>query len=368
MKLLPLLRRRPAVTAGAAVLAALALALAGCSASAPSVGRMADGQMADVASAALSGTLAAGGSTFQQTFQEEAISGFKAVQPGMTVTYDGVGSGMGRTDLAADSVSFAASDSPVPPAETASFKGRQVLYFPVVTGPVTLSYNLPGIKGLRLSAPVIGAIFDGKIKAWDNAAIQADNPGVALPGTTITLAVRSDSSGTTANFTQFLVDALGGAWPLGTGSTVNWPAGSRAGKGNNGVAQVVQSTPGAIGYVDFATNKALRLSFASVENRDGDFVTPSPATAAAAASQVTLAPDETFSAVWAAGAQSYPITYQSWVLVYQSQDAAKATLLKSWIGFLVGDGQTLLPDLNYAPLPASLQSKAKEQVNKIGST
>ena len=360
-----LLRPRHAAAGAAAV---TALVLAGCSSSAPGSGLMADGSVATSSGVAVGGTLNAAGSTFQLTFQEEAVSGFKAVQPNMTVNYNGVGSGAGRNDLAANKVSMAASDSPIPDAEAAHFKGKSVLYFPVVIGPVTLAYHLTGVPGLNLTAPVIAAIFDGKIKTWDDPAIAADNPGRSLPATPITLAVRSDSSGTTANFTKFLVEAAGSKWPLGTGSVVTWPTGAAAGKGNNGVAQIVKSTPGAIGYVDYATAKAFRLNFASVENKDGNFVTPSPTTAAAAASQVTLAPDQTFSAVWAGGTQSYPITYQSWDLVYQKQSSTNTTkMLKAYIGFLIGDGQKLLTTLGYAPLPANIDQKAKAQLSKIGS-
>src|SRR5262249_35480761 len=154
----------------------------------------------------------------------------------------------------------------------------------------------------------------------------------------------SDSSGTTANFTQFLSKAAGNGWPRGTGSLITWPPSSVSGKGNNAVAQIVKSTPGAIGYVDYASGKAFALAFASVKNKDGNFVTPSPATAAAAASQVTLAPDETFSAVWAGGALSYPITYQSWDLVYAKQPNTSAVkMLQAYLGYLLGAGQQLLP-------------------------
>ncbi len=344
-----------------------ALVLAGCSSAAPSSGFTAD-RVATSSDAAVGGTLNAGGSTFQLTFQEEAVSGFKAVQPSITVNYNGDGSGAGRNDLAANRVIMAASDSPIPDTETDNFKGKTVLYFPVVIGPVTLAYHLSGVPDLDLTPSVIAAIFDGHIKTWDDPAIEADNPGRSLPATPITLAVRSDSSGTTANFTKFLVEAAGSKWPLGTGSIITWPAGAAAAKGNNGVAQVVKSTPGAIGYVDYATAKAFRLNFASVENKDGDFVPPSPTTAAAAASQVDLAPDETFSAVWASGTQSYPITYQSWDLVYAKQrNANDVKMLRAYLGYLLGAGQELLPQLGYAPLPASIDQQALAQLSKIGS-
>lgn len=361
-----LLRRRRAATAAAA--AVTALVLAGCSMSAAGNGMTEDGSAASSGGAALSGTLNAGGSTFQLTFQEEAVSGFKAVEPNITVNYNGDGSGGGRNDLAANAVSLAGSDSPIPATETAHFKGKQVLYFPVVVGPITLAYHLTGLPNLKLSPSVIAAIFDGKIKTWDDQAIEADNPGRTLPPTPITLAVRSDSSGTTANFTKFLVEAVPSKWPRGTGSLIAWPAGRVAGKGNNGVAQIVTSTPGAIGYVDYATAKAFRLDFASVQNKAGTFVVPSPTTAAAAASQVTLAPDETFSAVWTDGTRSYPITYQSWDLVYAKQPNAKdVKLLRAYLGYLLGAGQELLPQLGYAPLPASIDQQALAQLNKIGT-
>ena len=361
-----LLRQRHIATAGAA--AVTALVLAGCSISAPGSGYAADGSVASSSGAALSGTLNAGGSTFQLTFQEEAVSGFKAVQPNITVNYNGVGSGAGRNALAANKVLLAASDSPIPNSEAVHFKGKKVLYFPVVIGPVTLAYHLTGISRLDLTAPVIAGIFDGRIKSWNDPAIAADNPGRSLPQTRITLAVRSDSSGTTANFSKFLVEAASSAWPLGTGSLISWPAGSVTGKGNNGVAKIVKSTSGAIGYVDYATAKAFGLTYASVQNKEGNFVTPSPTTAAAAASQVSLAPNETFSAVWAGGTRSYPITYQSWELVYARQpNANDAKMLRAYIGYLLGAGQELLPQLGYAPLPASIDQQALAQLGKIGS-
>jgi phosphate transport system substrate-binding protein len=287
----------------------------------------------------------------------------------MTVNYGSGGSGKGRTDLASGVVNFAGSDSTIPAAETANFKGKTVLYFPVVIGPITLSYNLSGLsKPLQLSAPVIADIFDGKITTWNNAAIAADNPGVTLPSTPIIIAVRSDSSGTTQNFTLFLKDATPSTWTLGSSSIIKWPATAHAGAGNSGVAQTIKSTPGAIGYVDYATAKASSLTFASIKNKDGDYVAPSTTSASAAASQATVGADLTFHAVWAPGATSYPITYQSWDLVYQTQPNANDTaMLKAYIGYLLGAGQQLLPNLGYAPLPANIDQMATAQLSKIGT-
>jgi phosphate transport system substrate-binding protein len=360
-----LLRIRRVTTAGVALIATAVLAAA-CSSSSSTT---TSSSSSSSSTSNLSGTLNASGSTFQLTFQEAAIAAFKSVQPGMTVNYGGGGSGKGRTDLSSGVVNFAGSDSPIPSSEASNFTGKTVLYFPVVIGPITLSYNLSGLsKPLQLSAPVIANIFQGKITTWNNSAIAADNPGVKLPSTPITLAVRSDSSGTTANFSLFLMTAAPSVWTLGSSSTINWPKTARAGNGNGGVASIVKSTPGAIGYVDYADAKASGLTYASVKNSAGNYIAPSVSSATAAADGVTVAPNLTFHAVWASGASSYPITYQSWDLVIEKQSSKNVTnMLKAYIGYLLGDGQKLLPSLNYAPLPASIDSMAKAQLSKIGS-
>jgi phosphate transport system substrate-binding protein len=354
-------RRIHRATAAGAGVVAVAVILGACSSGdSPSPGGGSD---------SLSGTLNASGSTFQLPFQQAAIQQFKSAQPSITVNYGGGGSGKGRTDLASGVVSFAGSDSPIPSDEVTNFKGKTVLYFPVLLGPITVSYNLPGVKsGLKLDPAVIANIFQGKIKFWNDPAIKSLNPGIKLPSTPISLAVRSDSSGTTANFSLFLMQAAGSGWKLGSSSTINWPAGAHAGDGNGGVAQIVKSTPGAIGYVDYADAKAAGLTYASVKNKAGKYIAPSPSSASAAGTTVTLAPDLTFHAVWSSAPQAYPITYQSWDLVYQKQpDAKTAKLLKAYLGYLLGNGQQLLTGLGYAPLPANIDAKAKAQLSKIGS-
>jgi len=351
-------RSQGVVMAGAA-LAAMALSLSACSSSSTNGGSSGSG---------LSGTLNGSGSTFQLTFQQTAIQSFKSIESGMTVNYGGGGSGKGRTDLAGNVVQFAGSDTaPIPSDEVANFKGKTVLYFPVVIGPITVSYNLTGVSSLKLDGPVIADLFQGNIKKWDDPKIKALNPGVNLPSTPVVIARRSDSSGTTANFSQFLVESAPN-WKLGTGSTISWPATSQGGTGNGGVAQIVHSTAGAIGYVDYSDAKAAGLTYASVKNKDGNYIAPSVQSATTAADNATIKPDLTFSAIWAPGAGSYPITYQSWDLVYQKQSSTNTTkMLKAYIGYLLGDGQKLLPGLNYAPLPSSLDQKAKAQLSKIGT-
>jgi phosphate transport system substrate-binding protein len=361
-------RIQKTATAGVALAAVAVLAACSSSGSGGSGSSSSPSAKASASAAKLSGTLNASGSTFQTTYQQAAIQAFKAEQPGLTVNYGGGGSGKGRTDLASGVVNFAGSDSPIPTAEQANFKGKTILYFPVVIGPIALSYNLSGVTGLKLDGPTIAKIFQGEIKTWNDPAIKALNPSAKLPSTAITIARRSDSSGTTQNFSEFLVKSAPGVWKLGSSSTINWPSSSRGGSGNGGVDSIVKQTPGAIGYVDFSDAKASNLSMASVKNSAGVYVAPSAAAASAAASQATVAANLTFSAIWAPGAASYPVTYQSWDLVNAAQSSATTTAnLKGYLGYLLGAGQKLLPELNYAPLPANIDSKAIAQLSQIGS-
>ena len=354
------------MTAGAAFVA-MALSLAACSSSSTSSSSTPATTSSGSASASagnLSGTLNGSGSTFQLTYQQAAIQSFKTVQPGVTVNYGGGGSGKGRTDLASGVVQYAGSDSTIPAADQSQFKGT-VLYFPVVIGPISVAYNLSGVTTLKLTPTVIADIFQGKITNWNNSAITSINSGVTLPNQAITIAVRSDSSGTTQNFSLFLEKAAPN-WTLGSSSTIKWPGTARAGNGNGGVAQIVKSTPGAIGYVDYSDAKATGLSSAEVQNKAGTYVAPSPESATAAADGTTVEPNLTFHAVWAPGAQAYPITYQSWVLCYQAQsNSNNAAMLKAYIGYLIGSGQQQLTNLGYAPLPSSLQQQAQAQLSKI---
>jgi phosphate transport system substrate-binding protein len=364
--------RKQIATVGGAVAVALLAACSSSSSSSSSSAPAATGSSSASAtgsSAALSGTLNGSGSTFQANFQAAAIQSFKSVQPGMTVNYGGGGSGKGRTDLASGVVNFAGSDSPIPSKEASNFAGKTILYFPVVIGPITLAYNLSGVSNLKLDAATIAGIFQGTIKTWNDPAIKAINPGVSLPSTTITTAVRSDSSGTTQNFSLYLKDAAGSAWKLGSSSIITWPSTARAASGNSGVAQVIKTTSGAIGYVDYSTAHTAGLSTASIKNKAGQYVAPSPQSASIDAADVALKPDLTFAAADASSNPgAYPITYQSWVLVNESQPNANDTaMLQAYIGYLLGAGQQILPTLGYAQLPANIDSMAKAQLSKIGS-
>jgi phosphate transport system substrate-binding protein len=367
---------KQAAVAGGAVIAALAIAACSSSSSSSSTSASTGSSSASsTASAAASGsgTINAAGSSFQNTFQEAAIQAFKATNSSITVNYDSVGSGTGRSDLYSNTVLLAGSDSPIPASEMSKVPaGKTVLYFPVVLGPISLAYNLPGVSTLKLDATTIANIFQGNIKSWNDPAIKALNPGVTLPSTAITTAVRSDSSGTTQNFALFLQTAAPSVWKLGDTSTIKWPSTAHAGAQNTGVASIIKSTPGAIGYVDYTDAKASNLVSAEVKNKAGDFVAPTPAGASADAAAATIKSDLTFAAADAGtSADSYPLTYQSWDLVYAQQpNANDAAMLKAYLGYLLSPtgGQALLSELYYAPLPSSLVSQATAQLSQITSS
>jgi phosphate transport system substrate-binding protein len=360
--------RKQAITAGGAVVAVALLAACSSGSSSSTPSSSSSGSSSPSTSTA-SGTINAAGSTFQTNFQQAGIQAFKAVDSNVTVNYDPVGSSTGRTDLYGNTVLIAGSDSPVPAKEQADLKGKAILYFPVQIGPIAIAYNLQGVTGLKLNASVLSQIFQGQITTWNDSAIAALNPGVTLPSEKITLAVRSDGSGTTQNFSQYLVDAAASSWKLGTSSTIKWPSTARAGDGGSGVAQIVKTTAGSIGYVDFSTATASGLSAASILNSAGDYVAPSSASATAAASHVTPKADLTFVTADEPGATSYPITYQSWDIVYKNQPSATdVALIKAYLGFLLGSqGQALLTPLNLAPLPSSIDSAAVAQLNQLTS-
>jgi phosphate transport system substrate-binding protein len=310
-------------------------------------------------------TLNGSGSTFQKGYQETAIDAYSK-SAGVKINYGGGGSGKGRQDLADKVVDFAGTDSPFKDTELAKAKGGKVLYFPILLSPITVSYSLDGVGKLQLSAPTIARIFQRQIKQWNDKAIAAENPGVKLPDTAIVVAHRADGSGTTQNFTEYLTKAAKGVWTLKSGSTVEWPSDTQAGQGNGGVAQIVKSTKGTIGYVDLSDAKASGLHYASVKNHAGKYVEATTEGAAAAGEGIEVKENLIFSALDAKGEKAYPLTCQTWVIVYaKQQDHAKGEALKKYVGFLVQEGQKLLVDIDYAPLPEKLKDKAVKQLEKI---
>jgi phosphate transport system substrate-binding protein len=341
----------------------LALAVTGCSKSESS------SQTAQTGSSSASTesvTLNASGSSFQKQFQEVAIEGFTKANPKIKVNYGAGGSGKGRQDFADQVTDYGCSDAAYKEADKAKVKGGEFFYVPILLGAITVSYNVDGVDKLNLSGETVAKIFQRDIKKWNDPAIAADNPGAKLPDADIVVAHRSDGSGTTEQFTKFLDAASNGAWKLKSGSTVEWPADTQAGNGNSGVAQIVKSTKGAVGYVDLPDAKASGLKYASVKNQAGKFVEPSSASAQAAGDGIEVAADLTFVSINAKGDATYPITAPSWCLIRAKQtDAAKGAALKAYFKYMVTDGQKLIPDIDFAPLPKSLADKAVAQIDKV---
>ena len=319
------------------------------------------------AAADVTATLNASGSTFTKPYLDEAIAAFPDVAGGVTINYGGGGSGKGRQDLADQVTDFAGSDGLIKADDKAKFKGGEVLYFPTVAAPITLSFNVKGVTSLKLDGDTVAKIFQRTVKTWDDPAIKALNPGATLPPTAITPAHRSDSSGTTENFTKFLVSASPTEWKLGAGSTVTWPADEQAGNGNAGVAQIVKQTDGAIGYVDFSDAKANKFSTAAIKNKTGAFVDPSLEGTSAALDKTTLGADLSYNPLNADGDKAYPIATPTWILVYAKQtDKNKGLAIKGFLQFLYSsDAQQIPGVVDYATLPANYVAAAVAQIDKI---
>src|SRR6478736_2932456 len=270
-------------------------------------------------------TINGSGSTFVQGYYDACRETFKEVQPNLTVNYPnpGGGSGKGRQEFADQVTQWGASDAPYPSADLAKIKGGTFLYIPTVTAPITMSYNVSGVtKPLKFTAATLAKIFQGDITTWNDPAIATDNPGVKLPSTKITIARRSDSSGTTQNFTGYLTKAAGSVWKLGTGSTVTWPDSSQGGNGNPGVSSIIKATDGAIGYVDYSDAVASGLKYGSVQNAAGKFIAPTVKAATSALEGVALQPDGLYNPLASPNPAAYPITAPTWLLVYQKYSDA----------------------------------------------
>jgi phosphate transport system substrate-binding protein len=311
-------------------------------------------------------TINGSGATFQKPFQEVAIEGFAKVNSSIKVNYGGGGSGKGRQDFSDLVTDFGCSDAPYKDEDKAKAKGGEFIYVPTLLGAITVSYNLAGVDKLQLSADTIAKIFQREIKKWDDPAIAADNPAVKLPATDIVVAHRSDGSGTTQQFTLYLTKAAPAQWKLKTGSTVEWAADTQAGNGNSGVAQIVKSTNGAVGYVDLPDAKASGLKYAAIKNQAGKYVEPTMASTQAAGDGIEVKDDLTFESVNSAAEAAYPIAAPSWCMAYvKPADKAKGAAVKAYFKYLVTDAQQLLPEIDYAPLPKGLLDKAIAQVDKI---
>jgi phosphate transport system substrate-binding protein len=351
----------------AAVLAAGGLAACGSSDnSSPTSGGSSSGS-----SSKQGGALNGAGATFPAPVYTEWAARFKD-QTGTTINYQAIGSGGGIAQFTAGTVDFGATDAPMKPEEEAAAKKKGTpVHVPTVLGAVTVSYNVSGVeKGAKMDGPTIANIFLGKIKKWNDPAIAKLNAGVNLPDKGITVCHRSDESGTTKNFTEFLAD-YSPEWKSGPGvdKTVKWPTGTGA-KGNDGVAACVKQTDGAVGYVEQAYALQNDFATAAVKNKDGQYVEPSLAATSAAGQGAQVPADLKFSTINAPGAKTYPITAVTFLLVWQDGcesglSAQKAKLVKSWLDYALGPGQQVAPQLQYAPLPAPIKAKAKAKVDGL---
>ncbi len=356
-----------------ALLAVVALFAAACSSGdsadettdegSPTTQATADGAPSDDDIAALTASIAGGGASFPDAYYQAVNADFNGIAGAERVTYAKSGSSDGRSQLAAGTVDFAGSDSL--PKDGEDFGGT-LLFFPTVAAPITVSYHLEGVDELNLSPDVIAGIFQAEITTWDDEKIAADNPDAELPSTAITVVRRSDGSGTTNNFTKFLVAAAPDVWKLESGDEVNWPSSTQGAEKNSGVAEVINQTDGAIGYVDLADAGKAGLSIASVQNAAGEFVRPSVPAVQAALESAEIAEDLTYNPLNAPGEGAYPITAPTWILVVAEQDdAAKAATLSTYLRYLLTTGQAEAAGTGYTALPAALAEKAIAQIDRI---
>ncbi|HXM88072.1 MAG TPA: phosphate ABC transporter substrate-binding protein PstS [Candidatus Acidoferrum sp.] len=308
------------------------------------------------------------GATFPYPIYSKWFDVYAKENPGIKFNYQSIGSGGGIRMLSNRTVDLGASDAPMTNEQLSDAPGK-ILHFPSVMGAVVVAYNLPGFTGtLRLTGPVIADIFAGKITKWDDDKIKALNPGAAIPSQDIVVCHRSDGSGTSYIFTDYL-SKVSPSWAAdpGKGTAVKWPAGL-GGKGNEGVTALVQQTPGAIGYVELIYALNNNIPFAELQNKAGNWVKASLAgvTAAAASSAGNMAPDFRVSITDAPGPDAYPISSFTWLLVYQKQtNKDVGDQIKKFLAWALTEGQKEAPDLKYAPLPAEVVQKETAQIQQI---
>jgi len=315
--------------------------------------------------------LTGAGATFPYPLYSKWFSDY-AAKTGVRINYQSIGSGGGIRQLSEQTVDFGASDSPMSDAEMAKAKGGPIVHIPTVLGAVAVTYNLPDVSApLKLSGEVLADIFRGTITKWNDARVAALNSGVRLPARDILVVHRSDGSGTSYIFTDYLA-AVSPGWAKGPGrgKEVQWPVGL-GGKGNEGVAGQVKQTPGTIGYVELAYAKQNRLAVAAMRNASGSFVLPSveSATAAAAGVAEKLGKDTDYrvSIVNAPGAQAYPIASFTWLLAYRTPaDTAKGRKLVEFVRWALAEGSASAAALDYAPLPATMARDVTARLAELG--
>lgn len=357
------LRRHSAAIAGAA-LATVVLAACGSdnNSGTPKAGSSTD-------SSCPKGSIMASGSSAQANAVSEWVKGYNATCADASINYQSVGSGAGVQAFIQGQTAFAGSDSALKdderPQADARCKTGKAIDLPMVAGPIAVAYNVPGVDSLTLTPSLLGKIFSGKITKWDDAAIAAANAGAKLPSTAIQTFHRSDSSGTSDNFTKYLTAAAGSDWTFDHGKEWKAPGGQGA-KGSDGVTTSVKQTEGGVTYVEYSFAKNAGLAVAKVDNGSGavELTTDAVSKAVEAATVVGTGNDLALKLDYATkAAGAYPIALVTYEITCEKGlPADQLALVKSFLGYTVGDGQSVLADLGYAPLPASLQTKVKAAI------
>jgi phosphate transport system substrate-binding protein len=307
------------------------------------------------------------GATFPNPIYSKWFNEYHNQHPDIEINYQSIGSGGGIRQVTAGTVDFGATDGPMTDEQLASAKFK-IIHLPTVLGSVVPAYNIPGFKGeLKFTPDVIAGIYLGKIASWNDPAIAKANPGISLPNQAIIVVHRSDGSGTTYIFTDYL-SKVSGEWrdSVGKGTSVRWPTGLGA-KGNEGVAGMVRQMDGAFGYVELIYALQNNISFGSVKNASGNFVKASlESTTAAAASMKALPADFRVSITNPPGKDAYPISSFTWLLIPADwKDKAKEKIIVDFLNWMLDQGQTMTADLNYAPLPDAVKQKEREAIKTI---
>jgi phosphate transport system substrate-binding protein len=349
----------------ACLLMALPIGLIGCSQNTP---EKSETPKTDSGAKTPSGAQAieGAGATFPKPIYEKWFADYQKAT-GTSVNYAAVGSGSGIKALQDKTVDFAASDAPASAADEQGMQGGPIVHIPTVGGAVVLAYNVAGIPtGLKLTGEIIAEIFLGKIKAWNDPKLAAINPDIKLPATALLPIHRSDSSGTTYIFTNYLKKASPEWASVGAGKSVNWPGGL-AGKGNDGVSTTLLDKEGGIGYVELAYAIQKRLNFAVVQNHDGKFVAASSESTTAAIEQYVdqLRTDIKTPTVDAPGPNSYPICSLTYILLYKNGGRNTTGAVKLWEWAMQPEHQSTAKDLYYAPLPVALAKLNEETLKSV---
>jgi len=305
------------------------------------------------------------GATFPYPIYSKWFDAYAKVDPSVRFNYQSIGSGGGQKQILSQTVDFGASDGPMSDDNLAKAPGK-LLHIPTVAGADVVAYNLPGNPKLKLDADTIAGIFLGQVKKWNDPKIAVLNAGVNLPDQEIVVVHRSDGSGTTYIWTDYL-SKTSPEWKtkVGTNTSVNWPTGI-GGKGNEGVAGQVKQTPGALGYVELIYAVQNKMPYADVKNSAGEFVTPTLESITAALATAEIPDDFRFSMTNAPGKEAYPIAGATWLLVYQQQkDPAKGKKLVEFLKWAAKDGEKMAKDLNYAPLPEGVQQRVLKRIDEI---